>query len=85
MGENEAYCVKRGPNEDHFNRTVLMRTKYSIENLFATNVDNHCPTCILRENDCKNPDDCFDCKGVYPPAKKPTPPDAECDLGLKSC
>ena len=35
MGENEAFC---GPNEDHFSSLVLMRTKSSIEDLFATTV-----------------------------------------------
>ena len=35
MGENEAFCVKWGPNEDS-SRLVLMRNKSSIEDLFAT-------------------------------------------------
>ena len=34
--ENEAFCVKWGPNEDHFSSLVLIRTKSSIEDLFAT-------------------------------------------------
>ena len=34
IGENEAFCVKRGLNEDHFSSLVLMRTKSSIEDLF---------------------------------------------------
>ena len=35
-GEIEDFCVKWGPNEDHFSSLVLMRTKSSIEDLFAT-------------------------------------------------
>ena len=34
IGENEAFCVKLGLNEDHFSSLVLMRTKSSIEDLF---------------------------------------------------
>ena len=34
--ESEAFCVKRGPNEDHFSNLLLMRTKSSIKDLFTT-------------------------------------------------
>ena len=37
--KNEAFCVKWGPNEVHFSNLVLMRTKSSIEDLFATTVE----------------------------------------------
>jgi len=33
--ENENFCVKWGLNEDHFSSLVLMRTKSSIEDLYA--------------------------------------------------
>ena len=35
-GENEIFCVKWGPNEDYFSSLVLMRTKSSIKDHFAT-------------------------------------------------
>ena len=35
FGEDEAFCVKWGLNEDHFSSLVLMRTKSSIEDLFG--------------------------------------------------
>ena len=35
FGEDEAFCVKWGLNEDHFSSLVLMRTKSSIEDLYA--------------------------------------------------
>ena len=36
--ENEAFCVKWGPNEDHFSNLVLMRTKSSIEDFYGSAV-----------------------------------------------
>ena len=36
MGKNETVCVKLGLHEDHFSSLVLMRTKFSIEDLFAS-------------------------------------------------
>ena len=38
MGKMGAFRVKLGPNEDHFSGLVLMGTKSSIEDLFATTV-----------------------------------------------
>ena len=35
-GQTEDFCVKWGPNEDHFSSLVLMRTKSSIEDLCAS-------------------------------------------------
>ena len=35
-GENEALCVKLGPNEDHFSSLVLMRTKSPIEDFYES-------------------------------------------------
>ena len=37
-----------GPNEDHFSNMVLMRTKSSIEDLFATTVCNILTTKVLQ-------------------------------------